>query len=203
MTGKVYISGGGDEHASELLDKAFFAEIPQNGRILYIATGIRADKRMKHAADWMQDMIRMHGRDDIQFMLAVDLTAFKHLVDYSAVYIGGGDVDDIMDEFDRTGFEFILQNYHEHGGLIYSGGAGAIVLGKYIDTRREVRRQYKTGVQILGRLSVYPGYQGEVVDGWATSHDSHLLTIPSGIGVVIADGKIIQDVGKSYKIHEL
>lgn len=30
---------------------------------------------------------------------------------------GGGDTEVIMDEFDRTGFEFVLQDYSNHGGV--------------------------------------------------------------------------------------
>ena len=108
-----------------------------------------------------------------------------------------------MDEFDRTGFEFVLKNYSEHGGTIYGGGGGSIVLGKYIDTRREIRRQYKTGVELLGKYSIFPGYRGENMDGWVPSHNSHLICIPDGIGVIIQDGKIVGDAGKSYKIYEI
>jgi hypothetical protein len=123
--------------------------------------------------------------------MADDLTGVKHLGDFSAVYVGGGDVDTLMDEFDRTGFEFVLKNYSEHGGTVYGGGGGSIVLGKFIDTRREIRRQYKTGVELLGKYSVFPGYRDENMDNWVSGHDSHLICIPDGIGVIIKDGKII------------
>lgn len=201
-TGKIFLSGGGDEYASELLDKQFFQEIPQGGKILYIATGFREDERYLHAFEWMQSVITLHARDDIDFQMDNDLTQIKHLADYNAVYIGGGDVDILMDEFDRTGFEFVLKNYSEHGGIVYGGGGGAITLGKYIDTNREIRRQYKTGVELLDKYSVCTSYKDENMDGWVHNHGGHLICIPEGIGVIIKDGKIIGDAGKSYKIYE-
>lgn len=202
-TGKIFLSGGGDEKATQVLDNIFFKEIPLHSSILYVATGFRENEKMLHAMEWMQDMINMHGRSDVTFHLADDLTGFEHLGDFSAIYVGGGDVDTLMDEFDRTGFEFVLKNYSEHGGTIYGGGGGSIVLGKYIDTRREIRRQYKTGVELLGKYSIFPGYRGENMDGWVPSHNSHLICIPDGIGVIIQDGKIVGDAGKSYKIYEI
>ncbi|MDO4220405.1 MAG: Type 1 glutamine amidotransferase-like domain-containing protein, partial [Candidatus Saccharibacteria bacterium] len=161
MTGKTFLSGGGDENASKMLDEMFFAEIPQGGNILYIATGFHESKRIATASDWMQDMIRMHNRSDIQYLFADDLSDIKHLGAFSAIYIGGGDTEMLMDEFDRTGFEFVLQNYSRHGGTVYGGGGGAITLGKFIDTRRDIRRQFKTGVELIGRYSVCTGYRDE------------------------------------------
>lgn len=201
-TGKIFLSGGGDEHASELLDELFFREIPLNGKILYIATGFREDERYLHALEWMQKVIKMHARSDITFFMDNDLTQIKHLGDYDAVYIGGGDVDILMDEFDRTSFEFVLKEYSEHGGLIYGGGGGAITLGKYIDTNREIRREYKTGVDLLDKYSVCTSYNGEKMDDWPVHHGSQLICLPEGIGVIIQNGKIIGDAGKSYKVYE-
>lgn len=203
MTGKIFLSGGGDEIATKMLDEMFFAELPQNSNILYVATGFRESEKITSASEWMQDMINMHGRTDIHYLFADDLTPFRHLNDYHAIYIGGGDTNILMDEFDRTGFEFVLQDFSRHGGIIYGGGGGAITLGKFIDTGRDIHRQYKTGVELLGRYSVYTDYHDENKDGWATSHDSLLLCLPSGVGVVIEDGKITRNAGRNYKIFEL
>ena len=38
MTGKIFLSGGGDENATKMLDEMFFAELPQNSSILYFHT---------------------------------------------------------------------------------------------------------------------------------------------------------------------
>lgn len=81
-TGKIFLSGGGDEHATELLDKQFFKEIPLGGKILYVATGFREDERYLHAYEWMHDVIKLHGRSDIEFMMDNDLTQINHLGDY-------------------------------------------------------------------------------------------------------------------------
>lgn len=203
MTGKIFLSGGGNENDTKMLDDMFFMEIPQNGNILYIATGFHKSDRIATASDWMQDMIRLHNRTDIKYLFADDLTGIDHLGNFSAIYIGGGDTEILMDEFDRTGFEFVLQNYSRHGGTVYGGGGGAITLGKYIDTRNDIRRHFKTGVELIGRYSVCTGYRDENKDGWAASHDSHLLCLPDGVGVIIEDGKIIRHAGSNYKIFDL
>ena len=74
MTGKIFLSGGGDENATKMLDEMFFAELPQNSNILYIATGFRESEKIASASEWMQDMINMHGRTDIHYLFADDLT---------------------------------------------------------------------------------------------------------------------------------
>ena len=121
-TGKIFLSGGGDEHASEILDRQFFKEIPLGGKILYIATGFREDERYLRAYEWMQGVIKLQARRDVTFQMDNDLTLIKHLVDFDALYIAGCDIDILMDEFDRTGFEFVIKNFSEHGGTVYGGG---------------------------------------------------------------------------------
>ncbi|MCR4753871.1 MAG: hypothetical protein K5837_05695 [Candidatus Saccharibacteria bacterium] len=89
-----------------------------------------------------------------------------------------------------------MQDYSNHGGVVYGGGGGAIALGKFIDTGRDIHRHYKTGVGLIGRYSVYTDYRDKNKDGWATSHDSFLICLPSGVGVVVQDGKIIYMVAR-------
>ena len=38
--------------------------------------------------------------------------------------------------------------------------------------------------------------------GGPQKHDSKLICIPDGIGVIVQDGKIVGDVGKSYTVYE-
>ena len=40
------------------------------------------------------------------------------------------------------------------------------------------------------------------MDGWVHGHGGHLICLPEGIGVIVKDGKIIDDAGKSYKVYE-
>lgn len=203
MQGKIYLSGGGNEQDTFSLDGYFFAEIPLGGKILYVPYALKGHPKYETAREWFANLLALHGRTDITFEFAEDLTLYKDLSSYHAVYIGGGDTDMLMDELDRTGFEFVLEHYNRHGGVVYGGSAGAIVLGKFIDTCREVRREFKTGCGLLGRFSVCPHYRGEKKDGWPTSHDSKLICLPEDVGVVVQDGQVINSDSRKYTIIEL
>jgi hypothetical protein len=44
---QIYLSGGGDETQSFLLDKFFFSRIPKGGKFLYIPVALRGHKKWK------------------------------------------------------------------------------------------------------------------------------------------------------------
>jgi len=93
----------------------------------------------------------------------------KRLADvthFSAIYIGGGNTFKLLHDFKQTGFDHLLLQFLDQGGIVYGGSAGAIVLGKSIMTAsfldpNEVALQDTTGLDLLQGYSVWCHYQRE------------------------------------------
>jgi hypothetical protein len=202
MQGNIYVTGGGTNAELSLVNKRFLADIPQGGRVLYVPYAMKNESRLATCVETFHNMLVTQNRTDIVFDAGMDLSFFRELTSFHAVYIDDGDADILMNEFDRTGFEFVLENFSRHGGIIYANDSAAITMGKYIDTCREVNQEFKTGCGLLGKFSIYPQYRDEDKTGWAPRHDSQLLCIPSGVGMIIKDGKIDWYNSHRYKIFE-
>lgn len=56
------------------------------------------------------------------------------LKDCSSIFIGGGNTYKLLNELRRTGFDNVLKTFIDQGGIVYGGSAGAIILGKNIQT---------------------------------------------------------------------
>ncbi|MDP2815615.1 MAG: hypothetical protein Q8O19_02935, partial [Rectinemataceae bacterium] len=61
------MSGGGNEKQSFPLDKFFFDTLPKNGCFLYIPIALRGHKLYPTAHLWMNNIIELHQRGDVQF----------------------------------------------------------------------------------------------------------------------------------------
>ena len=133
----IYLSGGGDEHASFLLDSSFFSRIEQGGDLLYIPIALRGNRLFDYCEDWFKAVLNAHGRDDINVTTwkNIDAMQFTLLNEVSAVYVGGGNTWSLMKELVESGLDHYLKKYIEEGGLYYGGSAGAIVLGLRVDTQ--------------------------------------------------------------------
>jgi dipeptidase E len=132
----IYLSGGGNEQQSLLLDRYFFNKIPENGNFLYIPVALRGTELYPTAKHWMKKLLELHKRTDINFETADDLSCYKYedVKKFDAIYIGGGNTWGLMQELRESSFDVYLAQYLKDGGQVYGGSAGAIVLGRKIDT---------------------------------------------------------------------
>src|SRR3989344_5420800 len=131
---RIYLSGGGNEKQSFPLDKFFFSTLPKNGCFLYIPIALRGNELYPTAHLWMKSILELHERNDVQFETVDDLFKLKDLKGFDGIYIGGGNTWSLIQEFKDSNFSYQLLQYFEAGGQVYGGSAGAIILGKRIDT---------------------------------------------------------------------
>ena len=136
---RIYLSGGGNEKQSFPLDKFFFDTFSKNGSFLYIPVALRGNRLYSTAHLWMKKMLELHNRRNIQFETTDDLSKYqlKDLKKFDAIYIGGGNTWNLIQEIRDSGLFQELILYIKDGGVVYGGSAGAIVLGKYIDTHND------------------------------------------------------------------
>jgi len=205
---QIYLSGGGDEKQSFPLDDFFIRTFPENGRLLYIPVALRGHTLYSTAHLWMEGVLKLHERSDIQIDTADDLSRykFKDLARINGVYIGGGNTWSLMHELVATGFHNTLVHYSNAGGCVYGGSAGAIAFGKSIDThddKNTVGLKDVSGLDLLHGYSVachFTKEQDEHFKAWATDNKLPVICLPEETGIIV-ENSVARCVGtKPYTI---
>lgn len=195
----IYLSGGGNEKQSFSLDKFFFDTFPKNGSFLYVPVALRGDRLYLKTQFWMKNILKIHNRSDIQFETADDLSKYKFedLKNFDALYISGGNTWNLMQELRKSGFSQEFITYIKNGGVVYGGSAGAIVLGKNIDTHddeNKINLKGSSGLNLLNEYSVachYTNKQAGRFHHWTISHNSPIICLPEETGVVLVNNSVL------------
>jgi len=190
------LSGGGNEKQSFPLDKFFFDTLPKNGRFLYIPIALRGHKLYSTAHLWMKNITELHERTDVQFETVDDPSKYNLEVikEFDGIYIGGGNTWSLIQEIRESGFADVLIQYIEAGGQVYGGSAGAIIMGKRIDTHDDENKiglQDVSGFNLLNNFSVACHFKDEQNDrfkAWVSDHNLPIVCLPEETGLVIESG---------------
>ncbi len=195
----IYLSGGGNEQQSFLLDKFFYNTLPKNGRFLYVPVALRGNKVYPVAHLWMKSVLKLHGRNDLQFEKADDLSKYRYedIKKFDAVYIGGGNTWNLIQEFRGSGFPNEIIQYIKSGGCVYGGSAGAIVLGKNIDTHDDentINQKDISGLNLLNNYSVachYKDEQSNRFKEWAMRNNLPIICLPEETGLILKNNSAL------------
>lgn len=196
---QIYLSGGGNKKQSFPLDKFFFNRLSKNGHFLYIPTTLCRHKLYLAAHLWMKSILELHKRTDVHFEIANDLSRYecKDINFFNALYIGGGNTWNLMQELRNSGFSDKLIQYFKKGGQIYGGSAGAIVLGKKIDThddKKNINIKDISGFNLLCGYSVachFKNKQNDRFKEWAIHNNSPIICLPEKTGLIIKNGSAL------------
>jgi len=131
----IYLSGGGSSEQTIALDELYFGSIAEESRIAYIPVALRGKRTFDECTHWFYELASTYG----QFRVSV----FEHLSkdksylqECDAVYIGGGNTYELLREIRQFHFQIPLLEFAHAGKPIYGGSAGAVILGKDIQTIR-------------------------------------------------------------------
>jgi len=194
---RIYLSGGGDKKQSLLLDKFLFKNIPKNGSLLYIPTALIGHTLYSNTQEWIKSVLELHNRTDIQITTAKDISKFniESLFNFDTIYIGGGNTWRLIYEFENLHFSELLIQYYKHGGNIYGGSAGAIILGKRLDTQDDINNiNYNKllGLNILQNFSITCHYNTKLTNKykkWTLDKKLPLICLPEDSGLIIEGDK--------------
>lgn len=195
----IYLSGGGNEKQSFPLDKFFFNTLPKNGCFLYIPVALRGNKLYPTVHLWMKDILELHGRNDLQFKNANDLSKYRYddLKKYDGIYIGGGNAWNLMQELRSTGFSTKIIQHIKSGGYVYGSSAGAIILGKNIDThddKNTINLKDTSGLNLLNDYSVachYKNEQNSRFKKWAIYNNIPIICLSEETGLMIENNSAL------------
>ena len=134
MQGKVALGGGGGAKDSVLLDAVFAGWLGTHGRLLYWPIALRGYTAFDSCYAWLTSTFAPFQLTDITLWAELAGHHSYELDRFDGVYIGGGNTYALLAECLATGFDRHLVDYVMQGGMVYGGSAGAVLLGKTIQT---------------------------------------------------------------------
>ena len=142
MTGKLFLSGGGNEKQTIEIDNIFFNNI---NKVLYVPLAWPNDD-FQSCLKWFTNMTSIHKK--VQITMLTDANQEINLSKFDAIYIGGGNTFKLLKRLKESRLDKKLIKYLKNGGTIYGGSAGAIIWGKTIDTAMLCKDKDKNEVGI-------------------------------------------------------
>lgn len=207
--GTLFLSGGGTANQSIVIDRSFVNALPSLN-ILYIPIALDDDGfGYKSCMDWLEATLEELTDDPITITVWNGKDALPDLSQFSGVYIGGGNTYKLLHILTRTSAKETLVEYFNKGGIIYGGSAGAIILGKTIETvapeKEDKKHTEVEGLDLLYGRSVICHYvksQDQDISQMVSKYKTEIIAIPEDSGLKVSGGKV-EVIGRSVKFFQI
>ncbi|MEI5905584.1 Type 1 glutamine amidotransferase-like domain-containing protein [Bacillus spongiae] len=157
--GELFLSGGGNEQQTLLIDKRFAESINHEQPLLYIPIAMDGQTiSYESCFEWINRVFNPLGIHNITMWTDINKKCLADLQLFSAVYIGGGNTFRLLNDLVHSGFIKVLKQYVKSGGIIYGGSAGAIIFGHNIETSSYMDAN-NVGLREFAGLNLVKGYQ--------------------------------------------
>lgn len=196
----LFISGGGGSKDSLLLDKYFLKIINQKRSILYIPVAMEVDSLgFESCYDWIIKTISSISKNFINIVMWTDLSSksWDDIKDFGAIYIGGGNTFKLLNYLVDTNFLLLLKEYINNGGVVYGGSAGAIIMGKSINTAEEENdKDYKKseGLNLFFGTSIICHHEknmdAKIINYTRENHEG-VIALPERTGLFLFNSEIL------------
>ena len=152
--------GGGGGSADERQVLEVFAGWIDGGGVLYVP--IAMEPPFDHAYDWAIATLGSVGITNVMLASSPELV-LDGLPRCDGVFIGGGNTYSLMHALRAAGVDHALRRLGEEGLPIYGGSAGALILGRDIDTAKhfdsnDVGLARTTGLDLVRGYAVWCHY---------------------------------------------
>lgn len=218
MTGKLFLSGGGDEKQTFALDEIFIREV---SNILYIPLAW-PNEDFDSCLKWFTGAMSAHKQVKIEMI--TDLYKEIDLKNYDTVYLGGGNTFKLLKYIKESNFDKKLLKHYNSGGTIYGGSAGALIWGNDINLAKigfdadvnAVNLKDTTGFDVLDGLDIqchYRSTQLEEHQRYIAKTGRNIIAIPEESAVFLENRKakviglkaitlIKENSSKDYQVNE-
>jgi len=197
----LFLSGGGSGKKSILLDRKFAESLDKSKPLLYIPIAI--DKK-KHPYDdclkWISNTFNPLGIKKIELWTEKDILIKQEsdLQKFCGIYIGGGNTYYLLKELKNSGFIDKLKKIIKTGISVYGGSAGAIILGKTIQTtsdKNNVKIKDFSGLDVIKGYSIFCHYGKPEESKWVDysikkNNINKAIALPEDCGLYVTDKKI-------------
>ena len=207
---QLFLAGGGSAEQSGQIDALFASEIPGGKRVLYWSMALRGVRPPGDCLAWIQVVLGRFDIDDIAIWHDFSGHAPSDLNDFDAIYVGGGNTYQLLDDLRSSGFDVHLSNFAKTGRPVYGGSAGAVVLGRDIRTIDHIDTN-AVGLEDLSALNLAGGnaiwvHYDQADDPLIHKCASHLgctiLAIAENGGVELVDGEITWAFGGVFHFDQ-
>ncbi|QHT47924.1 type 1 glutamine amidotransferase-like domain-containing protein [Bacillus sp. SB49] len=186
--GSLILSGGGSYEQNLDVYQFLVNKVDADKPILYIPLAGDAEHRSyQRSFDYIKSILMPLGVKE--FVMWTDLADKKRedLTRFSAVYFSGGRSVTLLEVLKKSGFDEVIRQYYNDGGIIFGQSAGAILFGSDISytTKQRQTNQYRP-LQLLHGTRLWCHYVKE--DDEFIYHHLNKENIPF---IALADGGAI------------
>ncbi|WP_066507507.1 Type 1 glutamine amidotransferase-like domain-containing protein [Abyssisolibacter fermentans] len=157
----IVLNGGSYYPQSKDIDKEWISRIKKDDLIIFIPSA--TTRSQVEYYEFFRKQMLIYGLINVEY---VDLYKdWKRVSDAKVIYIAGGNTYKLMDIMNKSGFSQYLIKEHKEK-IIIGNSAGAVVLGKSIETSNDsdiIGLDNKKGLNIVD-FSVCPHYNEDKKD---------------------------------------
>jgi dipeptidase E len=206
---KIVVGGGGNEITSFDSHKVFYEQLKDNKSVLYIPIALLDNKHSPNSClKWFKKAFNKFDLKSVDMITDFNDSITNNLNKYGGIYIGGGNTYKLLNKIYTSGFNKKLISYLKEDRVIYGGSAGAIILGKSIDTARYAdTNNYPNldthGLNVLDNYSIWCHYQEKDYSNinQLTNEGLKIIAIGESSAVFVKNGKFIT-IGDNVKFFE-
>ncbi len=123
---KVFLCGGGSGNQTASAVKRLNEVICHTKPCLYIPLAMDSQK-YDSCYTWIKNEIKNVNIPYIEMVRSKEELAAKNMMDYSFLFIGGGNTFKLLYDLKSSGAFVNIQGYLNNGGVVFGGSAGAII----------------------------------------------------------------------------
>jgi len=151
--------------------------------------------------DWFYSGFKGFGEISVNLLTEFNGLKNDFLSQYDGIYVGGGNTFKLLKVFRDSGFDELLKTYIDNGGIYYGGSAGAIIMGKTIDTatafdHNDIALGDLSGLNLANGFSIWPHYDSSHEKMMTDWHNTNGEVV--GIGedsAVVVNGTELENIG--------
>ena len=190
---KIFLAGGGNAKDSFLIDQKFVSALIRK-KVIYIPVASSTDDLgIENYYDWIIKALSAHSSEFIEIVVLTNLEniQLKYLLDFDAIYIGGGNTYRLLNALRKSNFDKLIVDFYKKGGILYGGSAGAIILGKDISTvsnENFEKINSSEGLNLVGDFSIICHYQENIEEKIITyikDKKNAVIALPERSGLMI------------------
>ena len=129
---KVFLCGGGAGNQNIEANQRLNEVIDHAKPCLYIPLAMEPEK-YDSCYEWITGELKNVNIPSVEMVRSATELAAKRLMDYSMIYIGGGNTFKLLFDLKSSGAFHKIKEYLEQGGVVFGGSAGAIIFGEDLE----------------------------------------------------------------------
>ena len=165
---KVFLCGGGSDNQTIEANKRLNEIIDHSKPCLYIPLAMEQEW-YDSCYEWISGELKNVNIPYIEMVRSANELAIKNMLDYSMIFIGGGNTFKLLNDLKASGTFAKIKEYLDDGGVAFGGSAGAIIFGEDLeaclcDDINEVKLNETSGFDVLKGISILCHYTNRTTE---------------------------------------